>query len=329
LVVDIAKVIDGMDFLSLIQDSARLEIGTSLQSTLEILISTASRFPGGEVESTLEMIANGLPSTLPGLLLPSRFRVYEAQVEYLLNHAKHCLIEYSSVSAFTLQKLDRLVPIVKYIGKQLDRLADEERTSTARYHDKLVVFDGLYGMFASFLEGSHIKDHGGSFHAFCAASKIAKLAEEKEVEAECLYRMADVIISRGPIDDIDPRSLLVSAHTLNTSARFQQRGSSLRECLRRNDLADILDWAAAVQQNYDLVNFVADAKTFAGVLLARYPCELPDAEKLLEGDFLRGMLKLVRVYHPDKNAARDEDWIWVCEEVTKVHRIEAWLTRRS
>jgi hypothetical protein len=94
-------------------------------------------------------------------------------------------------------------------------------------------------------------------------------------------------------------------------------------------LAEILDWAAAVQQNYDLVNFVADAKTFTGVLLARYPCELPDAEKLLEGDFLRGMLKLVRVYHPDKNAARDEDWRWVCEEVTKVHRIEAWLTRRS
>jgi hypothetical protein len=324
LVVDIAKVIDGMDFLSLIHDSTCLDIGNTLQSTLAMLISDARRFPS-EVEETLESIATALPTTLPALLLPSRFTVYAAHIDYLLIHVKHRLIEESTVSASTVKKVAHLIAIAKHIGLQLERLADEEHKFTERYRQRLIVFDGHYDMLKAFLEGARLSCAKEAFKSFVSARETAQVAGEKEVEAECLYRMVDIVISRGPIDEIDPRFLINSARELQSSDEFQQRLSSLLEMLRRNEIAMLLQFAAAVHENITAYDFITDVRMFVGLLLAKYPCEGVDAGKVLEGDFTRGILKLVRVYHPDKNASRDEEWRWVCEEVTKVFPRNIWL----
>jgi hypothetical protein len=43
-----------------------------------------------------------------------------------------------------------------------------------------------------------------------------------------------------------------------------------------------------------------------------------DMDMVFAGDLVKGLLKVVRVFHPDKNAMADDDARYICEEVTKV-----------
>jgi len=82
-------------------------------------------------------------------------------------------------------------------------------------------------------------------------------------------------------------------------------------------MSSILDIAAVVMHEYDIGGFIEGVRLFISVLLSKYPSEGIDSKTVLQGDIVKGILKVIRVFHPDKNASADEEARWVCEEITK------------
>jgi len=117
---------------------------------------------------------------------------------------------------------------------------------------------------------------------------------------------------------VTPNSLLITARGLNSSEIFQAKVQSLLTSLRRRTMSSILDIASVVMHEYDICRFIEGVRLFIHVLLVKYPSDGIDANSVLQGDIVKGMLKVVRVFHPDKNAFADEETRWVCEEITKV-----------
>jgi hypothetical protein len=173
-------------------------------------------------------------------------------------------------------------------------------------------------MFKTFFNGTRGKSSRAVYEAFLKASEIAKLSKETEIEAECQYRIAKELISTGSFDNLDPRTFIVYARTLNSSDSLREKLNYLVDTLRLAEIKMLNDLATTVFLNLDEFEFEVAMRRFAGVLLLKYPVQGQSVDKVLVDDVTRGMLKLVRIYHPDKNAARDEEWKWICEEITKV-----------
>ena len=317
-VVQTANVVDAMDLLNLINNSMRVKYATRLTRTLDILITVTTNLTVDRV-TTLQMIAESLNSSVPASLLPSRFRVHEAIIDCHFELAIYRLTTESMVFKSTLDTVDRIRPIVKRVGKQLDRIAAEERINNDTYRQILQHTDLKREMLNTFLDALSTNKLKTSFMCFKMASELAKLAGEKYVQAECLYRMANISIMRGKsYGGVTPNTLLVSARALNLSDAFQSKVQSLLTSVRRRTMSSLLDLASNVNRESDLVAFIDGVKLFIHVLLARYPSEGIDANTVLQGDTVKGLLKIIRVFHPDKNSSADEEARWICEEITKV-----------
>jgi hypothetical protein len=320
IVLHAAKVVDGMDFRSLINNTQRMEFVEKLTSTLDILISAAGRFPV-DAETTLEMLVRTLDAVLPTMLCVSQFRLYQVLVEYLFAKAIDRLVNDSFVPEWALQKLDRLCPMLKRFKKQLDRITAEDNLGKDLHRQKL--FDTCEmkrEMLKCFSDATVSKSFRASFASFRAAANLAQLVGERKVEAECLYCMAHLMVARGKTSISNhPSVLLMSARTLNTSDPFQDKVQSLLVQLRRRSISSIVEMAAEVHQSHDVVEFVEGLKIFVRVLLSKYPPDGVDGNTILEGDIVKGMLKVIRVFHPDKNHSVDEEGRWLCEEITKVY----------
>lgn len=131
--------------------------------------------------------------------------------------------------------------------------------------------------------------------------------------------MANISMMRGkPYGGITPNTLLISARALNSSAGFQSKVQLLLTSLRRRTMSSLFDIATTVNHESNLIAFIEGVKMFVHVLLAKYPSEGIDANTVLQGDIVRGLLKVIRVFHPDKNSSADEEARWICEEITKV-----------
>jgi hypothetical protein len=317
-VVQTANVVDAMDLLNLINNSMRVKYATRLTRTLDILITATTNLTVDRV-TTLEMIAESLNSSVPASLLPSRFRVHQAIIDCHFGLAIYRLTTESMVFKSTFDTIDRIRPIVKRVGKQLDRIAAEERINNNAYRQILQHTDLKREMLKMFFDAISTNKSKTSFMSFKMASELAKLAGERNVQAECLYRMANISIIRGKsYGGVTPNTLLISARELNSSDAFQSKVQSLLTSLRRRTMSSLLDIAINVNREHDLVAFVDGVKLFIHVLLARYPSEGIDANTLLQGDIVKGLLKIIRVFHPDKNSSADEEARWICEEITKV-----------
>jgi len=317
-IVKTANVIDALDLLNMMKDSTRVKCATRLTRALEILITATSRFTL-DVEATLEMIANSLNSSVPASLLPSRFHVHQSLIDHHLRAAIYRLTTESVVFKSTLDKIDRFRPIAKRVCKQLDRIAAEERINNDTYRQILQNIDLKREMLQKFFDAISTNNSKSSFMSFRIASDLAKLVGERHVQAECLYRMAIILIMRGKsCGGFTPNTLLITARGLNSSEFFQVKVQSLLTSLRRRTMSSILDIATVVMQEHDIGGFIEGVRLFIHVLLTKYPSEGIDANTVLQGDIAKGILKVVRVFHPDKNAFADEEARWVCEEITKV-----------
>ena len=317
-VVQTTTVIDALDLLNLMKDSTRVKCAARLTRALEILITATNRF-ALDVEATLEIIAESLNSSVPASLLPSRFYVHQSIIDHNLRVAIYRLTTESVVFKSTLDKLDRLRPIVKRVCKQLDRIAAEEHVNNDTYVQILQNIDLKREMLQKFFDAISTNSSKSSFVSFRTASGLAKLAGERHVQAECLYRMANISMTRGKsFGGVTPNTLLITARGLNSSDIFQAKVQMLLTSLRRRTMSSILDIAAVVMQEYDIGGFMEGVRLFINVLLSKYPSEGINSNTVLQGDIAKGMLKVVRVFHPDKNAFADEEARWVCEEITKV-----------
>ena len=76
--------------------------------------------------------------------------------------------------------------------------------------------------------------------------------------------------------------------------------------------------AAEVNVQQHRPEFEDAVKAFTRILLVRYPSEGVEASTVMDGDLVKGLLRVVRVFHPDKNRSADEEGRWICEEITKV-----------
>ena len=317
-VIQTAMVIDALDLLNLMKDSTRVKCVARLTRALEILITATNRFTL-DVEATLEMIADPLDPSVPTSLLPSRFQVHQSIIDHNLRAAIYRLTTESVVFKSTLDKLDQLRPIVKRVCKQLDRIAAEERINNDTYRQILQNIDLKREMLQKFFDATSTNNSKVSFMSFRMASELAKLAGEKHVQAECLYRMANILMTREKsLGEVPANTLLVTARGLNSSEFFQAKVQTLLTSLRRRTMSSILDVAAVVMNEYDIGGFIERVRLFINVLLSKYPSEGIDSRTVLQGDIVKGMLRVVRVFHPDKNAFADEEARWVCEEITKV-----------
>jgi hypothetical protein len=319
LVMKAAKIVDGMDFRGLITDYLRMKCVEKLTSTLDIFNSAAREFPV-DVETTLEMLARKLDAVLPTMLIISQFRVHQVLVEYLLVKAIDRLVSDTIVPRWALEKLDHVCPIVKRIKKQLDRMAAEDHIDKDLNRQKLIdTYDTKRDMLKYFADAIASKSVRTSFAAFRKAAELAKAVGEPKVQAECLYCMAHLMVSRGKASlGNHPSVLLASARSLNASDAFQTKVQSLVVLLRRQSLSSIIEMSEAVHESDDLVDYVEGVKIFVRVLLSKYPSDGVDGDTVLEGDIVKGMLKVVRVFHPDKNRSVNEAGRWLCEEITKV-----------
>lgn len=318
LVVRVARVIDVMDLLHLIKDSTHVKCTARLSRTLDILIAASNRFVV-DVESTLQMLAESLDASIPIMLFPSRFRIHQALFEYHLNASIYHLVNESVVLKWSLEKLDHLHPILKRIGRQLDRIVAEENLSHDGHRQVLSNLNLKRDMLQAFFDGISTNGSKSSFMAFRTASELADTAKEHHVEAECLYRMATILVKRGKLyAGTTPNDLLISARSLNSSHVFQSKVQPLLTSLRRRTISSILDIAATVHQEYDIAGYNEKVRLFVHVLLEKYPAEGVDPNTILKGDIVKGILKVIRVFHPDKNSCADEETRWIYEEITKV-----------
>ena len=319
LVVKTANVVDALDLLNLVKETTRLKCAIRLTRAIDLLVSGTTRFLT-DVDLTLEMMADRLDTTVPASLFPSRFRVHHALIEYHVLTSTYRIVTNSVVNKWQLDKFDKLLPIARRVAKQLDRIAAEEgRPNDTSRRQSLDLLDLKRDMIKSFFDACSASSTKTSFTLFRSTNDIAQRVGDPQVQAECLYRMATILAHRGKSHNgITPNSLLISARPLNPSPAFQSKVQALLISLRRRTMSDVFDLAAAVTQEHNLGPFVEGVKLFVRVLLSKYPAEGINSDTVLRGDMVRGLLKVVRVFHPDKNSSADEEGRWLCEEVTKV-----------
>jgi len=319
LVVKTANVVDALDLLNLIKEASRVKCTLRLTRAIDLLIVGTTRFIT-DVDLILEMMAERLDTSVPVVLLASRFRIHQALIEHHTLTSIYRIVTDSVVNKWQFDKIDKIRPIARRVAKQLDRMATEEgRPTDILRRQSLDLLDVKRDMIKSFFDACSASSTKASFTLFRMTSDIARSVGEPHVQAECLYRMAIILAHRGKSHNgITPNSLLISARPLNPSPVFQSKVQALLITLRRKSMSDVFDLATAIAQEQHLAPFVEGVKLFVRVLLSKYPTEGIHPDTVLRGDMVRGLLKIVRVFHPDKNSSADEDGRWVCEEITKV-----------
>ena len=330
LIIQTAHVIDAMDLLALLKDTERFSTTRKVTKTLETLITASSHFVI-DAETSLLTLSNKLDASVPNILFPSRFRVHEVLAEHHFDFAIHRVINESKVPKLSLEKLGKLIPTLKGIGRRLDRIASEEPNNyNVEHRSALQTIDVRYSMLRNFHEGTINQSPKQAFIAFHAASTLAKRLDEKFIHAESLYRMSVLLSTRNgkPYMGLTPQTLLITARTLNTSMMFQVKTQRLLLSVRRMSISSLLEMATMVLQENEINQFVQGVEIFIKVSLQRYTPvrylvegngkEVDVAGVLKGGDIARSMLRVVRVFHPDKNMGEDEEGKWVCAEITKV-----------
>jgi len=327
IAVHTATVLDALELRNLVSPMMRLNCLKSLTRTLDRLISAATSVPL-DVENTLEAITAILDANVPGSLLKCRFTVYHAMTDYLLNVSCQHLVNESvpltwSLDNWTNDKLEGYIAFMKKISKQLDRIGfgDIRIVKSPQRENTLKINDLKVDMLRKFSEAVAHQDSKMKFESLRLANELAKLAGEPKVEAETLFCIANLIISKGTSDDATTataNSVLLAARSLNQSPRFQTKVQVLLTRLRRRTMSTILEMAAEVNAQQNMLQFEDAVKMFVRVLLARYPSEGIDTRTVMDGDLVKGLLRVVRVFHPDKNRSADEEGRWLCEEITKV-----------
>lgn len=332
LIVSITNVVDTLDLLNLITDSQRLQLADQLTGILDMMISAASRFVV-DVESALQAIAESLSSPVPESLLPSKFRVYQAIIEYHFQNAINAIVAESQTLKTSIKKVDQLRLTVSRLGKQLDRLAADENVVNNIYRQIIFTIDLKRDMVKTYIAATRATNSKVAYTHFRHANDLAKKVGEDLVQAECLYRMAVILGAQGKSYQRDgPNEFLISARGLNASPAFQAKVNALLTSLRRRSISSILDTAAVITKERDFSRFVEGVEMFVCDLLLKYPAPGIDANTVLQDNFIKGMLRVIRVFHPDKNPGVDEESQWVCEEITKValiyHSPDLWILNK-
>ena len=321
IVVQSGNIVDALDVLNLITNDARLKCAIRFKRTTEILISASINFPI-DAESALLSIAQSLPSAIVTVLLPVRFIAYQALIEFHLQMGMDFIESDSIVFKSTLDKVDRLRPTLKRIVKQFDRLSTEDKGETAVCCQVLKTVEVKLDILKTFHQAITATPFSKtSFDLLKLASDLAVTAKEPRVQGECLFRMALILVNNQSlkIQNVTPNLLLISARPLNSSTAFQTKLNKLLTSIRQETMTALFAIAHSAFQEHELRPFMEGVKLFVELLLTRYPAGGLDATTVLsEGDFVKGLFKIVRVFHPDKNAIKNEDARWNCEEVTKV-----------
>ena len=329
IVVQSGDIVDALDLLDLITNDARLKCATRLKRVTEVLISASINFPI-DAESALLSIAQSLPSAIATVLLPARFMAYQALIDFHLQMGMDFIESHSIVFKSTLDKIDHLRPTLKRIIKQFDRLSSAENKAEAMVcHQVLKTVEVKWDILKTFHQAlTATPCSKPSFDLFKLASNLAVIAKEPRVQGECLFQMALILVDNEnlKIPNVTPNVLLISARPLNPSAPFQAKVNKLLISIRRQTMRALFAIARGAFQEHELRPFTERVKVFLELLLMRHPVGgLDSTTVLLEGDFVKGLFKVVRVFHPDKNAMANEDAKWICEEVTKVKTTEKKL----
>jgi len=321
IVVQSGNIVDALDVLNLITNDARLKYATRFKRTTEVLISASINFPI-DAESTLLSIAQSLPSPIATVLLPIRFMAYEALINFHLQMGMDFIESDSIVFKSTLDKVGHLSPTLKRIIKQFDRLSAEDKAETAVCRQVLKTVEVKLDILKTFHQAiAATPCSKTSFDLLKLASDLAMTAKEPRVQAECLFRMALILVNNQSfkIQNVTPNVLLISARSLNSSAAFHTKVNKLLTSIRQETMTALFAIAHNAFAEHELRPFREGVKLFVELLLKRHPVGgLDSTTILLEGDFVKGLFKIVRIFHPDKNAIKDEDARWNCEEVTKV-----------
>ena len=319
LVVQTASLIDGMDIRNLISDIFRRENCQKLGNALERVIAATIGFENDKT-AALQSFLELLPASVPTMILPWRLHICRAIIESHIATAIEGIINESIISQSTLDGLDKYISIGKHIQKQLDRLALEgglEIDNTVKR--VLSNFDIQRTMFQAFLDGNSAPTPISAITFFDMAKTIAIQLGETKVQAESMYRIALLASAIPQHSDQSARELLLSASRLNSSEVFQRKVERLLAGIRRRTISSILDMAMLVHQHDSLPEFIEGVKIFVSSLLAQYPADGINGETVLDVDMVKGLLRVIRVFHPDKNASVDVEGRWKCEEVTKVY----------
>lgn len=327
-----ARVLDALDLRNLLSLPKRLNCSKSLTRTVDRLIIAARGFPE-DVENTLELIAGLLDSNVASSLLKCRFGVYHALTDFLLRTLCQRLVHEDvpltwSIDPWTCEKLGRYILVMKKVSKQLDRIGmGEIMIVKSPQREKLLKTNDLkLDMLKMFSDAVAQRDLKEKFHSLRTTAELAKLAGESAVEAESYFCMAYLIISKGISDTTMATSLLLEARSLHSSGNFQSKVQALLTTLRRRTISSLLNMAAEVNAQQTRPEFEGAVAVFVRILLARYPAEGVDANSVMDGDLAKGLLRIVRVFHPDKNRSADEEGRWICEEITKVRSSKYSLT---
>jgi hypothetical protein len=322
LVVHSGQIVDALDILNLITPDARLNFVERLKRATEILISAARRFPI-DSESTLLSIAQAFPSPLITVLLPVRFMAFEALIYYHLHMGMDFVESDSIVFKSTLEKVDRLRSTLKRIIKQYDRHSSPDskaEVGVCRQTLKIIgVRIDLLKTFYKAISGTPFSK--SAFELFKSAADLAIIANELPVQGECLYRMALVLVNNEglKIQNITPNMLLISARAVNPASKFQAKVNKLLNSIRLQTTTALFAIAHNTFQERELDPFLEGVRVFVEILLMRHNAGGLDVDTVFAGDLVKGLLKVVRVFHPDKNAMADDDARYICEEVTKVN----------
>lgn len=306
-----------MDIRNLINDIFRRENCQKLGNALEWVLTATIGFENDEtaLQSFLEL----LPASVPTVILPWRLHICRAIIESHIATAIEGIVNESIISQSALDGLDKYISIGKHIQKQLDRLALEGGLEIDKNVNRVLsTFDIQRTMFQAFLDGNSAPTPISAITFFDMAKTIAIQLGETKVQAECMYRIALLASAIPQYSDLSARELIMSASRLNSSEVFQRKVERLLTGIRRRTISSILDMAMLVHQHDSLPEFIEGVKIFVSSLLARYPADGINGETVLDGDVIKGLLRVIRVFHPDKNASVDSEGRWKCEEVTKV-----------
>ena len=332
IVVQTARVLDALDLRNLMSLPMRLNCSKSLTRTVDRLITSARGVPH-DVDNTLESIAVILDANIPGSLLKCRFGVYHALTDFLLRASCLRLIDEAipltwSLDQWTGEKLGRYILVMKKVSKQLDRIGmgDIMIVKSPLREKVLRTNDLKLDMLKIFSDAVNQHNPKDRFQSLRQTSELAKLTREPTVEAESFFCMAYLIVSKGISDATMANSLLLTAKSLNASSKFQMKVSLLLTTLRRRTISSILEMAAEVNAQHDRIAFEDAVKVFVRILLARHPSGGIEANTVMDGDLVKGLLRVVRVFHPDKNRSADEEGRWISEEITKVRSSKYCLT---
>lgn len=321
LVVHNGQILDALDLLNLITPDSRLTCAERLKRATEILILASQRFPI-DVESMLLSIAQAFPSPPITVLLPVRFMAFEALIYYHLHMGMDFVESHSIIFKSTLEKVDRLRSTLKRIIKQYDRHSSPDSRAEAGVCRQTlknigVKFD-LLKTFYKAISGTPFSK--SAFELFKSAADLAISANELPVQGECLYRMALVLVNNESLkfQNITPNMLLISARAVNPESKFQAKINKLLTSIRLQTTTALFAIAHNTFQERELGPFLEGVRVFVEILLIRHNAGGLDVDMVFAGDLTKGLLKVVRVFHPDKNAMADDDARYICEEVTKV-----------